>query len=79
MSAPAAKAFAEPVRIMAAISGDWSKAWRAWLSSLMRGVERAFRALGRLRVTGVSISCQFPQVQIITCFDRPQDVVQLFG
>jgi hypothetical protein len=51
MSAPAAKARAEPVRMMAAIVGaDW-KDWRAELSSVMRGVQRALRALGRLRVT----------------------------
>jgi len=50
ISAPAAKAFCEPVRRIAEISGDWSKAWRAWLSSVMRGVDRALRALGRLSV-----------------------------
>jgi hypothetical protein len=52
MSAPAAKAFWEPVRRIAEMSGDWSKCWRASLSSVMRGVQRALRALGRLRVTG---------------------------
>jgi hypothetical protein len=52
MSAPAAKAFWDPVRRIAAISGLWSKARRASLSSVMRGVERALRALGRLSVTG---------------------------
>jgi len=51
MSAPAAKAFCEPVRRIAEISGDWSKDWRAWFNSVMRGVERALRALGRLSVT----------------------------
>jgi hypothetical protein len=51
MSAPAAKAFWLPVRRMAEMVGDWSKAWRAWFSSSMRGVERALRALGRLSVT----------------------------
>lgn len=56
MSAPAAKAFAEPVRTIARTSGDWSKALRAELSSLMRGVDKALRALGRLSVTGERIS-----------------------
>jgi hypothetical protein len=51
MSAPAAKAFCEPVRRMAEIVGDLSKARRARLSSVIRGVERALRALGRLSVT----------------------------
>lgn len=53
MSAPAAKAFCDPVNTIAEISGDWSKACKAWLSSVMRGVERALRALGRLSVTGI--------------------------
>lgn len=51
MSAPAAKAFSEPVRTMAAILGEEERASKAVLSSVMRGVERALRALGRLRVT----------------------------
>lgn len=51
MSAPAAKAFWEPVRRMADMEGEASRDWRAWLSSVMRGVERALRALGRLSVT----------------------------
>lgn len=51
MSAPAAKARSEPVSRIARIVGDWSKERRAWLSSVMRGVERALRALGRLSVT----------------------------
>jgi hypothetical protein len=51
MSAPAAKAFWDPVRIMADIEGDLSNARRASFSSLIRGVERALRALGRLSVT----------------------------
>ena len=55
MSAPAAKAFWEPVRRIAEMSGDWSKCPRASLSSVMRGVQRALRALGRLRVTGNGI------------------------
>jgi hypothetical protein len=51
MSAPAAKAFSEPVRTMAEMVGlDW-KERRAVLSSLIRGVQRAFRALGRLSWT----------------------------
>ena len=51
MSAPAANAFWEPVRTIAPIEGDLSKARSASLSSVIRGVERAFSALGRLRVT----------------------------
>jgi hypothetical protein len=51
MSAPAAKARSEPVRTMARMVGEDSKARRAVLSSLMRGVQRALRALGRLSVT----------------------------
>lgn len=51
MSAPAAKALAEPVSTIAAMEGDLSKLRRALLSSEMRGVERALRALGRLSVT----------------------------
>lgn len=56
MSAPAAKAFSEPVRTIAEMDlSDW-KARRAVLSSVMRGEERALRALGRLSwtVNGVS-------------------------
>ena len=52
MSAPAAKARAEPVRRIAAMVGEAAKVLRAWFSSVMRGVERALRALGRERVTG---------------------------
>lgn len=55
MSAPAAKAFSEPVRTMAAILGEEDRASRAVLSSVMSGVERAFRAFGRLRVTIVRL------------------------
>ncbi len=55
MSAPAAKARCEPVRMMERMSGEASKARRAALSSVMRGVLRALRALGRLSVTG---TCQ---------------------
>lgn len=51
MSAPAAKALAEPVSMMQCVVGEPSKARRAELSSLMRGVESALRALGRLSVT----------------------------
>ena len=51
MSAPAAKAREEPVRRMAEMVGEEVRVWRAVLSSFMRGVERALRALGRLRVT----------------------------
>jgi hypothetical protein len=51
MSAPAAKARSEPVSMMALME-DWaSKARRAVLSSVMSGVDRALRALGRLSVT----------------------------
>ena len=56
MSAPAAKAFCDPVRRIADMVGDLSNSRRAALSSLIRGVERALRALGRLRVT-VDRSC----------------------
>lgn len=38
---------------MAEMSGEASKAETAWFSSSMRGVERAFRAFGRLSVTGI--------------------------
>ena len=51
MSAPAAKAFWEPVRRIVRIEWDWSKERSAWFNSVMRGVERALRALGRLSVT----------------------------
>lgn len=42
----------EPVRTMAPMEGEASRVRRAALSSVMRGVERALRDLGRLRVTG---------------------------
>lgn len=51
ISAPAAKAFCEPVSTMERMVGEASNAKSAWLSSVMRGVERALRALGRLSVT----------------------------
>jgi hypothetical protein len=51
MSAPAANARSEPVIMMAEIVEDLSNLRRASLSSVMRGVQRALRALGRLRVT----------------------------
>ena len=51
MSAPAAKAFAEPVRTMAPVAGSASRAARAVVSSEKRTVERACRARGRLSVT----------------------------
>ena len=51
MSAPAAKAFSEPVRTMAPVEESVSRAARAVLSSEKRDVERAFRARGRLSVT----------------------------
>jgi hypothetical protein len=51
MSAPAAKAFWDPVRTIARMSGEASNAARAWFSSVIRGVERALRAFGRLKVT----------------------------
>ena len=58
MSAPAAKAFSEPVRTMALVEESASRAVRAVLSSVKRDVERAFRARGRLSVTaeGLGIS-----------------------
>lgn len=51
MSAPAANARSEPVRTMADMVEDLSNMARASLSSVIRGVHNAFRALGRLRVT----------------------------
>jgi hypothetical protein len=51
MSAPAAKARSLPVRTTAATESELWKSCRAALSSEMRGVQRALRALGRLRVT----------------------------
>lgn len=53
MSAPAAKAFAEPVRTMAEMEGSLSRAEVQVLSSLIKGEKRAFRALGLFRVTVV--------------------------
>jgi len=50
MSAPAAKARWEPVRIMLVIWGEVENVVRAVFSSVKRGVERALRALGRLSV-----------------------------
>lgn len=52
MSAPAAKALWEPVRTMAPMVESRSKDLRAELSSRMRGVNRALRALGRWSSTG---------------------------
>lgn len=51
MSAPAAKAFGEPVRTMAAMDESLSRADVQVLSSSIRGEKRALRALGLLRVT----------------------------
>jgi hypothetical protein len=51
MSAPAAKARSEPVRTMAPMVVSAWKARRAVLSSRMRGVQRALRALGRFSST----------------------------
>jgi hypothetical protein len=56
MSAPAAKALEEPVRTMAPMVGEAERDARAVLSSVMRGVERALRALGRERVTALGVS-----------------------
>ena len=53
MSAPAAKARWEPVRTMERILGEESNSTRAALSSFIKGVLRALRALGRLSVTGL--------------------------
>jgi len=47
-----AKAFSLPVSTMALVESSLSKARRAAFSSLKRVVESAFRAFGRLRVTG---------------------------
>jgi hypothetical protein len=59
MSAPAAKALAEPVRTMAEMEGSLSRVEVQVLSSSIRGEKRAFRALGLLRVTvlGSHVSC----------------------
>ena len=51
MSAPAAKARELPVMTVAPMAASLSKLRRAVLSSEKRGVERAFSARGRLRVT----------------------------
>jgi len=58
MSAPAAKAFGEPVRTMAAMEESLSRREVQVLSSLIRGEKRALRALGLLRVTVAEQSCQ---------------------
>ena len=59
MSAPAAKARSEPVRTMAWMEGCDSKSRSAVLSSVISEVERALRALGRLRVTVRDEECSF--------------------
>ena len=51
MSAPAANALWLPVRTIAAIEESVERVVSAAFRSLKRGVERAFRARGRLRVT----------------------------
>lgn len=51
MSAPAAKARSEPVRSKTRMSEEDDIERRAEFSSVIRGVESAFKALGRLRVT----------------------------
>jgi hypothetical protein len=50
MSAPAAKAFSEPVTTMQPILASASKASSAWFTSPRSWELRAFRAWGRLRV-----------------------------
>ncbi len=50
MSAPAAKAFSEPVSTTQPISMSASKVSRAEPSSLIKAAHKAFRALGRFRV-----------------------------
>lgn len=52
MSAPAAKTLGPPVSTVAPMEASLSKAFRAELSSLMRGVKRALSALGRWSWTG---------------------------
>lgn len=47
MSAPAANALCEPVRTMLPMVESASRARRVAFSSVIRGVKRAFRALGR--------------------------------
>ncbi len=46
MSAPAANAFCDPVRTMAATFSEVFSSPRALLSSLIRGVHKAFSAFG---------------------------------
>lgn len=50
ISAPAAKALAEPAMIMAEMDEELENSSRAVFNSLKRGVERALRAFGRLSV-----------------------------
>lgn len=54
MSAPAAKAFSEPVRTMAEMEGSLSAISVASLSSWKRAELRALSALGRLKVISVT-------------------------
>lgn len=49
-----ANAFSLPVIIIAPMSLSWSYLVRASFSSLNSSLERALRALGRLRVTAVT-------------------------
>lgn len=64
MSAPAAKAFSDPVRRTARIVGEDWKVESAWLSSFISGVQRAFRALGRLSVTVFAVVVLLLVVQV---------------
>mmetsp|Transcript_12457 Transcript_12457/g.50101 ORF Transcript_12457/g.50101 Transcript_12457/m.50101 type:complete len:241 (-) Transcript_12457:150-872(-) len=50
MSAPAAKAFSEPVRTIAPTAASWSKALAAALTSATSGEESALSAFGRFSV-----------------------------
>lgn len=77
MSAPAAKAREEPVRRMAEMEGDLSKARRAVLSSVIMGVQRALRALGRLRLT-VWVCVLVSFVVWVRCWNwREEEIITL--
>ena len=61
MSAPAAKAFSDPVMTMAPIASSTSKASRAWLRSLSSAAQSALSACGRLS----AISPTLPRVSTV--------------
>lgn len=57
MSAPAAKALALPVKTIAPTAGSASRERVQVFNSVIRGVKRALRALGRLSVTLAGSVC----------------------